>query len=101
MARKANLCICLTSEEIESLEQKAKDLGLSKSATIGRLLIEPINNISNPLSNNTPVNHPGSCKELLGNFLKTLDENLLKDRQDIYDIIQGKIKVRPEAKEEE
>ena len=94
MARKTNLCVCLSSEEIESLEQKAKDLGLSKSATIGRLLIQP-------LSNNIPQNHPENCGAKLDKFLKILDKLILEDHQTIFDIVVGDQKTRPEAKTEE
>ena len=84
MSRKINLCICLSSEQIESLEQKAKEFGLSRSATIGRLLIEPLDNQN---KTNLPDGLIQQITNKLDEFYQKLDKSILDDHQGIIDAI--------------
>ena len=91
---KIRLNICLTQEESEILDKKAKGLSLSKSALLGRLITQELHITQQGHIQNdyTPVNHPEGLleelKKMQVGFFTKLDKLLLEDRQEIYDLIK-------------
>jgi hypothetical protein len=81
---KERLNICLTQEEINILDKKAKELNLSKSAMIGKLITQELHiTQEGQIRNNyTSQNQPDNWKEELRGELHLLAKKIAKSLKD-------------------
>lgn len=89
MTQKITISVCLSSEELNKLDNDAKEHSMSRSSYLGKLITHQQHTEH---INNTPQDHPGGIKailnETLDRFWAKLDDSLVKDRQDIADLIK-------------